>query len=137
MGNVSPLVKEHIPRHEWKNFPMPKKRLAPRYVLAENLKALIEANKTTAPRVAEKAGLDRKTINNMLNGRYNPNLDVVESVASVFGLNGWQILRHDLKDSLVQAHVIDQLIEYFYAASPEDREKISGVAEMAAKYKKE
>jgi DNA-binding XRE family transcriptional regulator len=114
---------------------MSKKRLAPRYVLAANLKAMIEVNHTTAPRVAEKAGLDRKTINNMLNGRYNPNLDVVEAVAGVFGLNSWQMLRHDLPDSLVHAKIIDKLIDDFYAASPEDREKISGVAEMAAKYR--
>jgi transcriptional regulator with XRE-family HTH domain len=113
---------------------MPTKRPAPRFVLASNLKALIEANKTTAPRVAEKAGIDRKSVNNMLNARFNPDLDNLEAVASVFGLTSWQLLRHDLKDALVKGDVIDKLIDDFYSASPEDRQKISGVAEMAAKY---
>lgn len=95
------------------------------------------ANQTTGPRVAAKAGVDPKTINNMLNARYNPDLDIVQSVAAVFGLDSWQLLRHDLRDSLVENRVIDKLLDDFYAASPEDREKISGVAEMAAKYRRD
>lgn len=133
-GNVSPLVKEHFPRAVWKHFPMAKKRLHPRQIVAENIKTLIAANETTAPRVAEKAGIDRKTLNNMLNGRFEPNLSNVDAVAGVFGLSAWQLLRHDLKDSLVQSQIVDQLIEDFYSASAEGREKILGIAEMAAKY---
>lgn len=114
---------------------MTKKRMAPKEVLAQNLKALIDANATTGPRVAAKASVDPKTINNMLNARYNPDLDIVEAVANVFGLDSWQLLRHDLKDSLVKAKIIDKLIDDFYAAAPEDQQKIIGVAELAAKYR--
>lgn len=114
---------------------MPKHRTAPRYVLAENLKTLIAANKTTAPRVAEKAGIDRKSVNNMLNARFNPDLDNVEAVAGVFGLTSWQLLRADLKDSLVNSGAIEELIEHFYQATEDGRAKIMGIAEMAANYK--
>jgi transcriptional regulator with XRE-family HTH domain len=134
-GNVSPYVKEHFPREPWNYFPMAIKRPAPRYVLAENLRVLIEVNKTTAPRVAEKAGIDRKSVNNMLNARFNPDLDNVEAVANVFGLTSWQLLRRDLKDALVKAGVVEELIDNFYKASEDGRAKIMGIAEMAANYK--
>lgn len=113
---------------------MVKKRPQPRMIVAANIKALIEKHETTAPRVADQAGVDRKTLNNMLNGRFEPNLTNVEAVANVFGLSAWQLLRHDLHDSLVKASVVDTLIDDFYAATDDDRQKILGVAEMAAKY---
>jgi|GEM_PF-3007830 len=110
-------------------------RKKPAKLVADNIKVLIESNQTTAPRVAEKAGIDRKTLNNMLNGRFEPTLTNVDAVAAVFGLESWQLLRHDLQNSLVQANVIEKLIDDFYDATDEDRQKILGVAEMAAKYK--
>ncbi len=113
---------------------MTKKRLAPRHVFAENLRRLIEANGTTAPRVAEKAGVDRKTVNNMLNARVNPDLDNVRAVAAVFGLTDWQLLRHDLETSLQAANVIEKLIDCYQAADEQGKKAIMGVAEMAGKY---
>jgi transcriptional regulator with XRE-family HTH domain len=133
-GNVSPVVKEHIPRALWNSFPMAK-RPAPRLIIAANLKALIAHHKTTSPAVAEKAGVDRKTLNNILNARYNPDLDILESVGQVFGLNSWQLLRHDLKDTLGKIGDVDKLIEDYMHATDDGRDKIMGIAEMAASYK--
>jgi transcriptional regulator with XRE-family HTH domain len=135
-GNISPFVKEHFPQESGNNFPMPRKRPHTAQTVAANIQALIEFNKTTAPKVAEQAGIDRKTVNNMLKGRFEPNLTNVEAVAGVFGLSAWQLLRPNLKNDLVKSSVMDRLISDFYDASEEDRGKILGVAEMAAKYKR-
>lgn len=104
-------------------------------MVAENLARLIAANKTTAPRVAEKAGVDRKTVNNMLNARFNPDLDNVRAVAGVFGLAEWQLLRHDLEVEPQGANTVEKLIDCYQAADEKGRKAILGVAEVAGHFK--
>ena len=45
----------------------------------------------SGPAAALKAGVDRKTVNNWINQRYDPQLTEVEAVANVFGLTAWQM----------------------------------------------
>jgi transcriptional regulator with XRE-family HTH domain len=65
---------------------MAPQKLLPRQILARNLKALLNKTGLSASEVAKKAGVDRKTINNQLNARYDPRPEQVDAVASVFGL---------------------------------------------------
>lgn len=111
------------------------KKLTPRQVLAENLKALIDAHNLSPPTVAQRAGIDPKSVNNMLHARFEPRLENVEAVAKVFGLTGWQLIRRNLAKGMPGIAEIEELIERYIAASPEQRETIMHVAEMAGPYK--
>ena len=99
-GNVSPAVKaaaythaEHIPPRAWNTFPMAKalaKPIPPRTRLAANLKVALERSQMSAPELAELAKVDRKTVNNLLNARFDPRLSLVEKIANALGLTTWQ-----------------------------------------------
>lgn len=110
-------------------------KLTPRQVLAANLKELLRIHKITAPKVAAKAGVDPKSLNNMLHARYEPRLDLVEAVAKVFGLTGWQLIRRNLTKGMPQAVELEGLIEKYIEATPEERATILRVAEMTGDYR--
>lgn len=112
---------------------MSKERPLPRQNLAKNLKALIQETGLSGPEVAKRAGVDRKTINNQLNGRYDPQPDMVDAVAKVFNLNGWQLLAPNLDIEAATNGRLQELFELFSAADEVGRENILRVAEMAVK----
>lgn len=114
---------------------MPKKYAAPRATLAENLVELLKKTKMSSPELATKAKVDRKTVNNMLNARYDPRPEMVDAVAGVFGLTGWQLLRPGTGKSYMGPSDIDALLENFYTASPEDQAMILRIAEKSGGYK--
>lgn len=112
-------------------------RPLPRKTLARNLKLLMAAAGLKAPEVARQSGVDPKTVNNMLHGRYDPRPEKADQVAAVFGLSGWQLLVPDLPMDMLANGKLDELIANYVSASPEGRVSISRVAEMAAKYGKD
>jgi transcriptional regulator with XRE-family HTH domain len=112
------------------------KRQPPRVTLAKNLRMLIAASGMASPEVAKKAGVDAKTMNNMLNGRYDPRPDKVEQVAAVFGLTAWQMLIPDLPEDMLHNGRLSQVVENYVSAGTEGRDSIHRVAEMAARYHK-
>lgn len=87
--------------------------------------------------VARASRVSKKSINNMLNAKHAPNLDNVESVAQVFGLNLWHLIMPNLTDDLIDSHKIDELITQYGQADERGRESINRVAEMAAGYRGE
>lgn len=113
---------------------MTEKRPLPRLTLAKNLKLLLERTGMSAPEVALKAGVDRKTVNNQINGRYDPRLEQVQAVAEVFGCNNWDLLNPAFNPDVSKNHKLQQLEELYALADESGRENILRVAEMAAKY---
>lgn len=112
-------------------------RPPPRKTLARNLRLLMAAAGMKAPEVAKRSGVDAKTVNNMLHGRFDPRPEKADQVAAVFGLSGWQLLIPDLPADMLKNGMLDQLIANYVSASPEGRDSISRVAEMAARYGKD
>jgi transcriptional regulator with XRE-family HTH domain len=112
-------------------------RPPPRKTLARNLRLLMDAAGMKAPEVARLSGVDAKTVNNMLHGRFDPRPEKADQVAQVFGLNGWQLLIPDLPADMLRNGHIEQLIANYVSASPDGRDSIIRVAEMAAKYVKD
>ena len=90
-----------------------------------------------APEVAKRSGVDAKTVNNMLHGRFDPRPEKADQVAQVFGLNGWQLLIPDLPADMFRNGQLEKLIANYVSASPDGRDSIIRVAEMAAKYGKD
>ena len=114
---------------------MPKRPL-PRHTLARNLRLLMDASGMKAPEVARRSGVDPKTINNMVHGRYDPRPEKADQVAEVFGIRGWQLLIPDLPVDMLANGTLESVIRNYVSASVEGRDSIQRVAEMAAKYGK-
>lgn len=116
---------------------MAAKRLRPRDTLAINLRELLAAHEMSGPELARRAKVDIKTVNNMVNGRYDPRPEKVDQVAEVFGMLGWQLLVSDLPMSLLRKDGrLADLIRNYGSASDDGRESITRVAEMAARNNK-
>ena len=113
---------------------MADKQLQPRHIFARNLKALIDESGLSAPEVAKRAGVDRKTVNNQLNARFDPRPELVESVAKVFGVDASLLLSPTFGTSFARS-VATKLVQLYNEADEAGREVIMKVAEMAAKHR--
>lgn len=126
----------HFPADR-KQFPMGKSKTSPREILAKNLRALLVKTGTSAPEVAKRARVDRKTVNNQLNARVDPRPEIVAAVAAVFHLQGWQLLSPDFDPSNTDVlnDQMQTLMRHFGQADEAGKESILKVAEMAAAFK--
>lgn len=105
----------------------------PRKTLAHNLRLLMAARNMTTPDVSKAAGVDKKTINNLLHGRFDPRLEKVDAVANVFGLTGWQILIPGMAESVIEDGKLQDVVESYGLTDADGRDSIARVAEMAAR----
>lgn len=112
---------------------MAKDQPLPRQTLAKNLRALLDMTEMSAPRLAERAGVDRKTVYNQLNGRFDPRPEKVEQVAKVFGLTSWDLLSKNFKADKIANGRLQKLIELFQETDETGQDNILRIAEMAAK----
>jgi len=105
----------------------------PRFALQANLKALMVHSGLSGPEVARRAKVDRKTVNNMLAGRFDPRYENADKVGRVFGFTGWQMLRPiDLTriQDVPHAAEIETLIETFYGLDAAQRKTFLDIAEL-------
>ena len=107
-------------------------RVPPRQRLAENLRSLMHMQDLGTGIVAERAGIDPKSINNMMNARFDPRLSQVEKVANVFGLTTWQLLAFRLETKAPDSAQTLKLLDHYTSAPDAGRRAIMQVAEIAA-----
>jgi|ERR1700733_2531707 len=86
---------------------------------------------------AGRAGINPKTINNLINLRHDPGLSTIENIARVFGLAAWQLLRPGGAEDLKAGAPIDQLLRNYLAASDRGREAIARLAQLEANANKQ
>lgn len=138
-------IRECIPRLSRNTFPlsgaklgdMATQRQKPKTTLAHNLQLLTALWKISGAELARRAHVDPKTVNNMINGRFDPQVEKVHQVAGVFGLSGWQLLVPNLPVEMLEKDGrLEELIRNYSSASEEGRRSINQIAEMAARYKK-
>jgi transcriptional regulator with XRE-family HTH domain len=128
-----PQEREHLPEAGWNDFWMAKPpTIAPRVRLAQNLRALIDMQQLSAPKVAGLAKVDPKTMNNLLHGRFDPRLSLVEKVANVFGLSAWQLLAADLRTKHFDSVQVVRLLDHYSNAKDSGRDAIMQVAQIAS-----
>jgi transcriptional regulator with XRE-family HTH domain len=120
---------------KWLMAKKPSPRPLPKYVVRDNLKFLMAQGNIPPGELAEKAGIDRKTLNNFLNARYDPRPEMLDKVAGVFGLDGWMLLSPLVKEGGEHSSQINRLLTAYAAASDKGKENVLRVAEMAAEYK--
>jgi transcriptional regulator with XRE-family HTH domain len=109
------------------------KHRQPKFALQANLRALMLHTGLSGPEVAKRARVDRKTVNNMLGGRFDPRYENADKVGRVFGFTGWQMLRPiDLTriGDVPKADEIESLIETFYDLTPAQRITFLSIADL-------
>lgn len=107
-------------------------------VLRDNLRLLMRRDEVDTKSVSQKSGLDKKTINNVLNARHEPRLDVLDAIAKVFGVSPWELLLPKLTAELAQdTKNIDRLFNVYQSTDQTGRHSIMSIAEMAARYNSE
>lgn len=115
-----------------KNFPMSRERVPPRQRLARNLRVLAKRAELSGNEIGKKAGVDPKTVNEMLKASFDPRLSKVEKIANVFGLSAWQLLAYDLEERPPDSANVVRLLEHYSSAPDDGRKAIMQVAEIAA-----
>lgn len=95
--------------------------------IGENIKKCRKNQGLTQKKLAEKATISRSYLADVENNRYNPSLDVLQSIASALGISTQQLF----KDNLEEKDEIDQLeddikliLSKVKKISKNDREKL-------------
>lgn len=101
--------------------------------IAKNLKHLLAEADQSPVEVADAAKVDRKTINNLVNARFDPRMTQVEKVAKAFGIHAWQLLATDLASTELDSKDVLRLLDLYARASPEGRAAIIQVASAVPK----
>ena len=114
-----------------KTFPMIETVGPLRRRIAKNLRHLLASRAEASPDIAKAAGVDPKTLNNLVNARFDPRITQVEKVANTFGLQAWQLLATDFSSGVIDAREVVRLLEMYGRASPEGRSAIMQVATLA------
>lgn len=107
-----------------------------RETLANNVNYLMEINKDSGESVAKRCGVSPKTVNNVRNTQHSVTLDVIDKIASAFGLNGWHLIMPNLPDDLKSSKQIEKLYSDYTKASADGRDMIEKIAEREASYAK-
>ena len=126
------LSKKDSPKWGRQNTSMEKKPL-PRRVLARNLRHLMRLQGISETELAKKAKISQKSVNNIVNEVHSPKLDIVESLAAVFGLNAWHLIMPNLPEDLILSPTISKLFDSYTKATPEGRQLIDMIAEREGK----
>jgi len=110
-------------------MPKSSKKKSAGELLAENLKALMEAdtNLSSGPKVAKASGVTRKSINNIGDNRHDPRLSSIEAIAEAFDLEPYQLLMPGLNSDLLL------LYRAYNDANESGRELLTQAAEVALK----
>lgn len=104
MGNNFPTVKRFLPMRKGSRFPassnsipdMTSRKRNALEVLADNLLSQMalpgNEDRSSGPKLAAVAKVDRKSVNNILNKRHYPQLDLVEKLAKALRVDPYILL---------------------------------------------
>ena len=111
-----------------------------RATLANNLRMLMDLRnpRWKQTELAKAAGVSQRTISNMLAGdddKSGATLDRVDAVASVFGLNSWQLTMPGLPHDITHAKIITDVLTGYILADDGGKDLIHRVAEREGRYK--
>lgn len=113
---------------------MKKERPNPGATLATNLNFLMAKFRYSEKDLERLCGVSSKTINNMRNGRHRSQLDNVDAVAAVFGLNLWHLIMPSMIDSYESLADLTKLEAAYSHISPTARAYLLQVAERETAY---
>lgn len=111
---------------------MARDRTPPRQRLAKNLRILAAKAELSGTEIGRKAGIDQKTVTEMMKASFDPRLSKVEKVANVFGMAAWQLLAYDFEERPPDSAQVTRLLEHYTSAPDAGRQAIMQVAEIAS-----
>ena len=106
-----------------------------REILAANVAALMARDSLSQHALARRAGVNQKTISNILNCVKAVQLDKLEGIARAFRLAPWQLLVPDLPTDLLDREKLDRLISSYLSCDDAARAIVHHIAEREAEYK--
>jgi transcriptional regulator with XRE-family HTH domain len=115
-------------------FSMPPKRPNTSDTLARNLNFLMDHYGYSEREMEKRSGVSAKTINNMRNGKHKATIENTDSVAAVFGLDGWQMIIPGLPDDLIGSKTLKVTIANYVSSDEDGRKSIDKMAEREALY---
>jgi len=127
LGILALPVKAHMPRRNVQNCLMKAKAWRPpvQKILAENIQALMDANKMelgSQPKLAKAAKLDQTTVGRVLAAKHKVQIDTLEALAAAFGVEPYQLLVPGLNPKNPQVlRVLSPAEENLYKALEEAR----------------
>lgn len=131
-GILSLIVKGPFPEVGRNNFHMARERIPIRQRLARNLRILAAKAELSGTEIGKKAGIDQKTVTEMMKASFDPRLSKVEKIANVFGMAAWQLLAYDFEERPPDSGQVVRLLEHYSAAPDAGRQAIMQVAEIAS-----
>lgn len=106
--------------------------------LAENVRRLMKQENLSQPKLAQRAGLATKTVNDLLNyGRTvskSPTLSTIEKIAAAFDVPAWLLQIPDMPEDLLKSHRVQKLVENYRDAPTRGRENVDRIAESEMHY---
>lgn len=143
MPGQATAVKHHYARCSKYNNAM-SNPLTPKdsyYVLAKNIRLMLETKGITKDALADKAGIGRRTLGTYIVSEEEEGHTATASIANVFLLAkalkvpAWYLLLPGLSKEMVKDKSAEKLFKNYLKSPPAGKESIVRVAEMAAEYK--
>lgn len=97
---------------------------------ARNVKAHLAYGEITAPVLAKRADISPKTLNNILNGRHAPQLDVLAKIAKGLKCELWQLWLPEFPADMAHDATFPHLIRTASKLTPDALKAVSRMADL-------
>ncbi len=111
-------------------------RESTRTIVVNNLKSLMTEFGIQKQDLPKKSGVSSRMVSYILAGERTPSIEILDKLASAFGITGWQLMVPNLHASLVRNGRLEKLIQSYVEIAEEGRELIDRVAQRETEYKR-
>jgi transcriptional regulator with XRE-family HTH domain len=98
-----------------------------------NVEAHLTHQELSRTDLAKKAGISPKTLNNLLNGRHAPQLDVLTKIADALKVDLWQLWLPEFPADMAHDDTFPHLIETASKLTPTALKAVSRMADLELK----
>lgn len=102
--------------------------------IATNLRALMQRRDWTQTALSKKSAVSQRHVSNVLNGKTGCGVEILDAIASAFGLPGWVLMIPGFNVDLIDSPALPLLMSHYRNAGPEGRELIDRLAERESHY---
>lgn len=97
---------------------------------ASNVRAQLSARGWSPPELARRAGIGTKTLNNLLERRHHPQLNILQKVADALELQLWQMWLPQLPADAHHDETFPRLVTNAAKLSAEARGRVAHIVDM-------
>jgi plasmid maintenance system antidote protein VapI len=101
--------------------------------VVENIKYLLSECKWNVPRLELESHVPRRTIYSILKKERTPGIDTTDDIAKAFGLDGWHLLKPNLKYDLAKNGHLERVIDAYSMATEMTRDYVDMVLDREKK----